>query len=258
MRAKCCQQGGKEGANLFPLQITRKKIASRALPQRHPPFCAFNLNMDLFRRSTPVYPVSSTSDIAADSGCRILISAGFVVEGRLPLMVCVAEDLRAAPVPPDIDLLQAESPAHLRDAADVQNLAYSSPATAPPSILSLTATEDLLSPRRTPNRRTRPSARASSDGLRHRKLQVVVRTPEAAQVQRLAHYACRITSLAWVLCAHRHTIPQAAAKARRKHWVSAHARKSLHSSIIPQIPQSGPDVPTPVCPAQARIHPFSR
>ncbi len=57
-----------------------------------------------------------------------LVAAGFTVEDRLPLMVCVPGAEREVPVPPGIELIAPASDADILAMAIVQNEAYGDPA----------------------------------------------------------------------------------------------------------------------------------
>lgn len=64
---------------------------------------------------------------AAPAAEAVLVEAGFVTEGRLPIMTCAPAQLRELPPPPGIRLTVAAGSDALRQAATIQNTAYGAP-----------------------------------------------------------------------------------------------------------------------------------
>ena len=62
---------------------------------------------------------------------EVLISAGFRVEGRLPLMICTPGSEQLLPTPPGIELIVPTSDTEILATVTVQNEAYAAP---PPSL----------------------------------------------------------------------------------------------------------------------------
>lgn len=72
---------------------------------------------------------------------RVLIDAGFRVEGHLPLMTCAPGSEQILPVPPGIELILPVSEADLLATVAVQNEAYGAP---PPDSTSITRLRNSL------------------------------------------------------------------------------------------------------------------
>jgi ribosomal protein S18 acetylase RimI-like enzyme len=66
-----------------------------------------------------------------------LISAGFTVEGRLPLMICTPDSEKLLPIPPEIELILPVSDAELLGTVAAQNEAYGEAALSPEDVDSL-------------------------------------------------------------------------------------------------------------------------
>ncbi|MEG3938887.1 GNAT family N-acetyltransferase [Microcoleus sp. S36b_A3] len=66
-----------------------------------------------------------------------LISAGFTVEGRLPLMICTPGSEKLLPIPPEIELILPVSDAELLGTVAAQHEAYGEVAPSPEDVDSL-------------------------------------------------------------------------------------------------------------------------
>ncbi|MEG4225772.1 GNAT family N-acetyltransferase [Microcoleus sp. N9_B2] len=66
-----------------------------------------------------------------------LISAGFTVEGRLPLMTCTPGSEKLLPIPPDIELIVPVSEAEILGTVAAQNEAFTEAAPSPEDVDSL-------------------------------------------------------------------------------------------------------------------------
>ncbi|TAG16061.1 MAG: GNAT family N-acetyltransferase [Oscillatoriales cyanobacterium] len=69
-----------------------------------------------------------------------LISAGFTVEGRLPLMICTPGSEKLLPIPPEIELILPVSDDELLGTVAAQNEAYGEAAPSPEDVDSLRKT----------------------------------------------------------------------------------------------------------------------
>ncbi|XZN90536.1 MAG: GNAT family N-acetyltransferase [Microcoleus sp.] len=69
-----------------------------------------------------------------------LISAGFTIEGRLPLMICTPGSEKLLPVPPEIELILPVSEAEMFATVAAQNEAYGEGAPSPEDVDSLRKT----------------------------------------------------------------------------------------------------------------------
>ncbi|TAG93390.1 MAG: GNAT family N-acetyltransferase [Oscillatoriales cyanobacterium] len=68
---------------------------------------------------------------------EVLISAGFTIEGRLPLMTCTPGSEKLLPVPPEIELIVPVSEAEMFATVAAQNEAYGEGAPSPEDVDSL-------------------------------------------------------------------------------------------------------------------------
>jgi GNAT superfamily N-acetyltransferase len=68
-----------------------------------------------------------------------LLTAGFVVEGRLPLMICLPGSEQPLPVPAGIELIAPLTDAELLATAAVQNEAYGDPPPEPEAVVHMRA-----------------------------------------------------------------------------------------------------------------------
>ena len=73
----------------------------------------------------------------APAVAETLISAGFTVEGRLPLMICTPGSEKLLPIPPEIELIVPVSEDELFGTVAAQNEAYGEAAPSPEDVDSL-------------------------------------------------------------------------------------------------------------------------